>query len=230
MKTDMSGAADVIATLGACRALGVGVRVVGYRPDDREHARRPGHQARRRPRDPQRQDDRGPQHRLRGATCARRRLCRSLPRRSRTPSSTWRRSQVPASSRSGLRSPASWATTTGSSLRVQAASARAGEPTWQLPLPEAYRADIDSEVADMKNHGKARGRHAHGGLALAGVRRANGLGPISTSPDRRDQTRIRASTARVRRVSGSARCSSFFAAYEPLGSPAGGAAGGKVVP
>ena len=32
MKTDMSGAADVIATLGACRALGVGVRVVGLAP------------------------------------------------------------------------------------------------------------------------------------------------------------------------------------------------------
>ena len=32
MKTDMSGAADVIATLGACRALGVGVRVVGFAP------------------------------------------------------------------------------------------------------------------------------------------------------------------------------------------------------
>ncbi len=49
MKTDMSGAADVIATLGACRALGVGVRVVGLRPHDREHAGRKGRQARRCP-------------------------------------------------------------------------------------------------------------------------------------------------------------------------------------
>ena len=32
MKTDMSGAADVIATIGACRALGVGVRVVAIAP------------------------------------------------------------------------------------------------------------------------------------------------------------------------------------------------------
>jgi len=32
MKTDMSGAAAVIATLGACRALDVGVRVVGFAP------------------------------------------------------------------------------------------------------------------------------------------------------------------------------------------------------
>ena len=39
--------------------------------------------------------------------------------------------------------------------RVRAASRRAGEPTWQLPLVEQYRGDIDSEVADMKNTGKA---------------------------------------------------------------------------
>ena len=32
MKTDMSGAAVVIAALGACRSLGVGVRVVGLAP------------------------------------------------------------------------------------------------------------------------------------------------------------------------------------------------------
>ncbi len=32
MKTDMSGAAAVLATLGACRRLGIGVRVVGFLP------------------------------------------------------------------------------------------------------------------------------------------------------------------------------------------------------
>jgi len=37
---------------------------------------------------------------------------------------------------------------------IHAASERAGEPTWPLPLPDAYRSDIDSEVADMKNQGK----------------------------------------------------------------------------
>jgi leucyl aminopeptidase len=39
--------------------------------------------------------------------------------------------------------------------RVGAASERAGEPTWPLPLPAQYRGDIDSEVADMKNVGKS---------------------------------------------------------------------------
>ena len=36
-----------------------------------------------------------------------------------------------------------------------AASARAGEATWPLPMPDEYRTHIDSEVADMKNVGKA---------------------------------------------------------------------------
>jgi leucyl aminopeptidase len=39
--------------------------------------------------------------------------------------------------------------------RVRAASGRAGEGTWQLPLPDEYRSHIDSDVADMKNIGKA---------------------------------------------------------------------------
>ncbi|HXQ75491.1 MAG TPA: leucyl aminopeptidase [Acidimicrobiales bacterium] len=39
--------------------------------------------------------------------------------------------------------------------RVRAASARAGEATWPLPMPEAYQKHIESEVADMKNIGKA---------------------------------------------------------------------------
>ena len=41
------------------------------------------------------------------------------------------------------------------SARVQAASARAGERTWPLPLPDEYRSHIDSDIADMKNIGKA---------------------------------------------------------------------------
>jgi leucyl aminopeptidase len=35
--------------------------------------------------------------------------------------------------------------------QVIAAGARAGEPTWRLPLVAAYRSKIDSEVADLKN-------------------------------------------------------------------------------
>ena len=37
--------------------------------------------------------------------------------------------------------------------QVRAASQRAGEPSWPLPLPTEYRSHIDSEVADVKNIG-----------------------------------------------------------------------------
>ena len=37
---------------------------------------------------------------------------------------------------------------------VQAAGAAAGEPSWPLPLPEDYASHIESEVADMKNMGR----------------------------------------------------------------------------
>jgi leucyl aminopeptidase len=37
---------------------------------------------------------------------------------------------------------------------VQAAGARTGEPSWPLPLHEDYSAHIESEVADMKNTGR----------------------------------------------------------------------------
>jgi leucyl aminopeptidase len=37
---------------------------------------------------------------------------------------------------------------------VQTAGAAAGEPSWPLPLPEDYAAHIESEVADMKNMGR----------------------------------------------------------------------------
>ncbi len=35
--------------------------------------------------------------------------------------------------------------------RVQRAGSRAGEPTWELPLVDAYRKQLDSEVADLRN-------------------------------------------------------------------------------
>jgi leucyl aminopeptidase len=38
---------------------------------------------------------------------------------------------------------------------VRAAGARAGEPLWQLPMPEDYRAHIESDVADMRNVGRS---------------------------------------------------------------------------
>jgi leucyl aminopeptidase len=48
--------------------------------------------------------------------------------------------------------------------QVAAAAARGGERVWRLPLPDDYRAMIDSDVADMKNTG---GRH--GGAITAAL-------------------------------------------------------------
>jgi len=39
--------------------------------------------------------------------------------------------------------------------RLQEVGDAAGEPLWQMPLPEEYADHIDSEIADMKNMGRA---------------------------------------------------------------------------
>ena len=49
--------------------------------------------------------------------------------------------------------------------RLLSASARSGERLWHLPLPSAYRSQLDSEVADMKNVG-AEGK---AGALVAGL-------------------------------------------------------------
>ncbi|MHB8506198.1 MAG: leucyl aminopeptidase, partial [Acidimicrobiales bacterium] len=49
--------------------------------------------------------------------------------------------------------------------RVLAAGAAVGEPVWELPLVEAYREDLDSEVADLKNIGKS----GEAGSIIAGL-------------------------------------------------------------
>jgi leucyl aminopeptidase len=49
--------------------------------------------------------------------------------------------------------------------QVRAAADRAGEPAWPLPLPEDYRCHLDSEMADLKNIGKA----GEAGTLVAGL-------------------------------------------------------------
>jgi leucyl aminopeptidase len=46
-----------------------------------------------------------------------------------------------------------WANHPRARGRLEAAAARAGERVWPMPLPDDYRKGIDSEVADMKNTG-----------------------------------------------------------------------------
>ena len=49
--------------------------------------------------------------------------------------------------------------------QVRAAADRAGEPVWPLPLPDDYRKLIDSDVADVKNISSGR----YGGALTAGL-------------------------------------------------------------
>jgi leucyl aminopeptidase len=49
--------------------------------------------------------------------------------------------------------------------QVREAAGRAGEPVWPLPLPEDYRDCLDSEVADLKNIGGGR----YAGALTAGL-------------------------------------------------------------
>ena len=46
------------------------------------------------------------------------------------------------------------------------AAAEAGEPTWRLPLPPEYRKDIESDLADLKNVGDRWGGALFAGLFL----------------------------------------------------------------
>jgi len=51
------------------------------------------------------------------------------------------------------------------SAQVQAAADRAGEPMWHLPLPDDYRKNLESEVADLRNISNNR----YGGALTAGL-------------------------------------------------------------
>jgi len=50
--------------------------------------------------------------------------------------------------------------------QVLAAAARAGERVWPMPLPDDYRKNIDSDVADMKNTGPRYGGAINAALLL----------------------------------------------------------------
>jgi leucyl aminopeptidase len=58
--------------------------------------------------------------------------------------------------------------------QVRNAADRAGEPVWPLPLPQEYRKDLDSEIADMKNISGGRG----GGALTAGLFLAEFAGDV----------------------------------------------------
>jgi leucyl aminopeptidase len=51
--------------------------------------------------------------------------------------------------------------------QVRAAAERAGEPVWHLPLPKEYRKQLDSDVADLRNTGSRWGGALTAGLFLS---------------------------------------------------------------
>ena len=227
MKTDMSGAAVVIATLGACRALGVGVRVLAFAPTTENmpggRATKPGDVLKIR---------NGKTIEVVNTDCEGRLVL------------------ADGLSLAAEEEPdciIDLATLTGACVvalgpriaglmgnddrllaAVRAASERAGEPTWPLPLPDAYRSDIDSEVADMKNQGKRGGGTLTAALLLqefVGDRPWAHLDIAGPSRSEEDAGEFRKGSTGF----GVRMLLELLCSYEPLNTPASGAAGGKVV-
>jgi leucyl aminopeptidase len=70
-----------------------------------------------------------------------------------------------ASAALGMSYAALMATDDQLAARIEDASARSGEKVWRLPLPEEYRSQLDSTVADLKNIGSG----PYGGALIAGL-------------------------------------------------------------
>ena len=164
MKTDMSGAAAVLATMSALPALGARVKVVGIMPCTENM---PGGRA----------VKPGDVLRIRNGktvevlnTDAEGRLVLA--------------DGLSLASEAGPDAIVDLATLTGAQVvalgrkmaglmgnhpglveQVRAAADLAGEPAWPLPLPAEYRSHLDSEVADVKNIGK----QGEAGTLVAGL-------------------------------------------------------------
>ncbi|HEV8065984.1 MAG TPA: leucyl aminopeptidase [Acidimicrobiales bacterium] len=111
---------------------------------------------------------------------------------------------------------------------VATAAERAGEPVWQLPLPQQYKKNFESDIADMKNIG----RPGSAGALVAGLLLEEFVGdrpwvhldiagPAYTDDDSFD--RRKGCTGFVVRT-----LINFLANYEAIGSPADLQADGSV--
>lgn len=152
MKTDMGGAAAVLATLGACRRMGIGVEVVGFMALSENM---PGGRATK-PGDVMRARNGTTVEILNTDAEGRLVLADALSLAAEegpdaiVDLATLTGACVTALGRSvaGLM---------GNDDRLVAALAdagrRAGEPSWHLPLPPRYASLLDSEVADLANVG-----------------------------------------------------------------------------
>ena len=154
MKTDMSGAAAVMAVIGACGELGVRVRVTSIAPVTENmpggRAQKPGDVLT--IRDGQTIEVLNTDAEGRLVLADGLALGVELRPDAIIDVATLTGAQVVALGRSIA---ALFATDATLGARLQDAGRSAGERLWPLPLAEEYRSDIDSEVADMKNIGKA---------------------------------------------------------------------------
>jgi leucyl aminopeptidase len=226
MKQDMSGAAAVLAVLGACRRLGVGVRVVGIMPMTENmpdgRAIKPGDVVRIR---------NGKTIEVLNTDCEGRlvladALCLAAEE---SPDAivdvaTLTGAVVGAL---GRRIAGLMGNDNRILIAVENAAARAGEPVWRLPLPAGYRSSFDSEVADMKNLGiPGEGATLVGGLILEEF--------VGTTPwahlDVAGPAGAEKSNGYVRKGGtgfGVRTLLELLAAYEPLGSAVGAPAAGR---
>ncbi|MGD0380622.1 MAG: leucyl aminopeptidase [Acidimicrobiales bacterium] len=157
MKTDMSGAAAVLGAIGACGALGVRVRVTAIAPTTENmpggRATKPGDVLTIRNGSTIEVLNTDAEGRLVLADALA--LAAELEPDAIVDLATLTGACVTAL---GMSIAGVFGSDDDLIGRVRAASQRAGEGTWTLPLPEEYRSHIDSEVADMKNVGKGGGQ------------------------------------------------------------------------
>ncbi|HUR22949.1 MAG TPA: leucyl aminopeptidase [Acidimicrobiales bacterium] len=153
MKTDMSGAAAVLAAMSALGPLGANIRVLGFMPVTENMpgggAIKPGDVVRIRNGRTVEVLNTDAEGRLVLADA----LCLAAEKRpdAIVDVATLTGAQIVAL---GAKISAVMGNDDGLVSQVQAAAGRAGEPVWPLPLPKEYRADIDSEIADLKNIGQ----------------------------------------------------------------------------
>ncbi|HLX78752.1 MAG TPA: leucyl aminopeptidase [Acidimicrobiales bacterium] len=152
MKYDVAGASSVLGVLGACRKLGVKVRVVGYMPLTENmpggNATRPGDVVRTRNGKTIEILNTDAEGRLVLADALA--LAAEEHPDAIVDIATLTGGIVVAL---GKRLAGLMANDDRLAAAVERAAERAGEGFWRLPLPSGYRSIVDSEVADMKNVG-----------------------------------------------------------------------------
>jgi leucyl aminopeptidase len=164
MKTDMSGAAAVIAAMSAMRDLGVKTRVLGYVPLVENmpsgNAMRPGDVLRMRNGKTVEVLNTDAEGRLILADAL------SLASEDQPDAIVDIATLTGAVTVAlGEKIAGLMGTDDGWSDQVRAAADRVGERAWPLPLPDDYRKLLDSEVADLRNIGTGGG----GGSITAGL-------------------------------------------------------------